>query len=361
VAITLCDRGFSIFQHYFDAMEVVRTFFALSTTIKEAAATKTGNNDGNAPPSTPNPIIVINRDLARQATMRIAEENMPLFMTTLSLDILHARSPEHCGATMRLVAFMVRRKPMVLYPNLPRLAEAVVKSLDPTVTTLRSVVHRSATIIISELIAAYPTIAFHKALQRLAVGTFEGAIIMYDIKTATRLYVLEAHSTALNGLVFSHDGRRLISMCLGDGMLKVWKTGVGIGSLFSFGNAPRQMGSFLSRAAASVAGVATTNEGIESEAIAQQEQPKSNTNVHPEHPSNTIRTPSYKNFDFGRMLGPALAEIMQKSPSRNAHAKRSSTEASPAVADLELIRFDWTSERSIRVRIGEASMVFDVA
>lgn len=90
IAIELCCRGFSIWQHYLDAMEVVRTLFGLATN-KESGA------------------LVENRALARQATLHIASANTPLFMTTLSLDILHARSPAHCSATMRLVAFMVRK------------------------------------------------------------------------------------------------------------------------------------------------------------------------------------------------------------------------------------------------------------
>jgi hypothetical protein len=84
VAIELCCRAFVIWQHYFDAMEVVRTLFGLATNKESAASQEI-------------------RILARQATMQIAADNTPLFMTTLSLDILHARSPAHCSATMRCV------------------------------------------------------------------------------------------------------------------------------------------------------------------------------------------------------------------------------------------------------------------
>lgn len=90
VAIELCCRAFVIWQHYFDAMEVVRTLFSLAT-----------NKDSTASQE--------NRILARQATMQIAADNTPLFMTTLSLDILHARSPAHCSATMRCVQAVLRQ------------------------------------------------------------------------------------------------------------------------------------------------------------------------------------------------------------------------------------------------------------
>lgn len=310
-AILLCDRGFTIFQHYFDAMEIVRSLFSLSTSKQDSRQDVTAEN----------------RNLARRATLRIAEDNTPLFMTTLSLDILHAQSPAHCNATMRLVALMVRKKPLILYPNLPRLAEAVVKSLDPTDTSMRSVIHRSATIIISELIATYPTISFHKDLQRLAVGTFEGAIIMYDLKTSTRLYVIEAHQNSLSGLSFSHDGRRLISVCLKDHMVKVWKTGVGFSAFLNFGGAPRQ-GGLLSSSGPASSGVPPSSAASRPHASARG-------------------TSAYKTYEFG--IFPVEEEI--SSPSgKNGEA-----------GNLRLLSFQWGGERNVRVQVGETSMAFDVA
>lgn len=98
VAIDLCCQGFSIWQHYFDAMEVVRTLFALSTTPSSSPPNGTSAFEGAADDA--------NRALARRATLQIAQDNTPLFMTTLSLDILHARSASHCGATMRCVSLV---------------------------------------------------------------------------------------------------------------------------------------------------------------------------------------------------------------------------------------------------------------
>lgn len=316
IAILLCDRGFTIFQHYFDAMDIVRTLFSLSTSKNqdskdEASAT-----------------AVENRGLARRATLRIAEDNTPLFMTTLSLDILHAQSPTHCDATMRLVALMVRKRPLILYPNLPRLAEAVVKSLDPTVTSMRTVIHRSATIIISELVATYSTIAFHKELQRLAVGTFEGAIIMYDLKTSTRLYVIEAHHSSLSGLSFSSDGRRLVSICLADNKVKVWKTGVGFSSFLSFGGAPRQ-GGLLSASTSNGASAATSTSATSSDHSTATAAAAAN---------GSGGTGAYKTFEFGRLV--------EGDPAKEAN-------------DLNLITFEWTGPRSVRVQVGETRLSFD--
>lgn len=122
------------------------------------------------------------------------------------------------------------------------------QSLDPTMTAMREAVVQAATVMIAELVSTYPMIAFHARMQRLAVGTEEGAVIMYDLKTATRLYVIEGHTGVLNACDFSPDGRRLVTVSMGESKALIWKIGSGLGSLFSPGSLPRQGGSDASGA-----------------------------------------------------------------------------------------------------------------
>ena len=78
------------------------------------------------------------------------------------------------------------------------------------------------------------------ATQRLAVGTNEGAVIMYDLKTAIRLYVLEGHTKAITACSFSTDGRRLVTISLEESLVLVWKVGSSFASFFNPGAPPRQ-------------------------------------------------------------------------------------------------------------------------
>lgn len=78
------------------------------------------------------------------------------------------------------------------------------------------------------------------ATQRLAVGTNEGAVIMYDLKTAIRLYVLEGHKKPITALSFSPDGRRLVTMSLKESVVLAWKVGSSFASFFNPGAPPRQ-------------------------------------------------------------------------------------------------------------------------
>lgn len=93
---------------------------------------------------------------------------------------------------------------------------------------------------ISHLSASFPTVDFHMTTQRLAVGTSEGAVVMYDLKTATRLYVLEGHKKRTTACSFSPDGRRLVTVSLEESVALVWKVGSSFTSFFNPGAPPRQ-------------------------------------------------------------------------------------------------------------------------
>ncbi|KAJ3890399.1 hypothetical protein GG344DRAFT_49579 [Lentinula edodes] len=228
LAIDLCSRGFHVWQHYIDALEILRSLFSLGTSSKKESIN--AQNVGAQ---------------ARIAILHIASSNTPLFMTTLGLDILNPTSTEHRKSVMQIVAFLIKKarlrwRPLVLYPNLPKLMEAVVKSLDPNSTANRDAVLDTATEILGYVVKTFPTVDFHMPSQRLAVGTSEGAMVIYDLKTAIRLYVLEGHKKSISACSFSPDGRRLVSLSLEESVVLVWKVGTSFVSFFNPGAPPRQ-------------------------------------------------------------------------------------------------------------------------
>lgn len=62
----------------------------------------------------------------------------------------------------------------------------------------------------------------------------------YDLKTATRLYVLDANAPETAAISFSPDGRRLVTASLLGHKMTVWKVGTSFSSVFSIGAPPRQ-------------------------------------------------------------------------------------------------------------------------
>jgi len=92
LAIDLCSRGFPVWQHYVDAMDILRALFTLATNSSKQAIT--AQNVGAQ---------------ARLAVLQIASSSTPVFMATLGLDILNPQSVEHRKSVMQLVAFLIRK------------------------------------------------------------------------------------------------------------------------------------------------------------------------------------------------------------------------------------------------------------
>ena len=144
--------------------------------------------------------------------------------------------------------------------------EAVVKSLDSNSTASWDAVLDTATEIIRHVVKTYvlplahpfsllpttheltnpfdsfPIVDFHHPTQCLAVGTAEGAFIMYDLKTATQLYALERHTHRPITCALSLGQPRLMTVSLKEGVVRVWKVGPSTGStlLHPTGWPPRQ-------------------------------------------------------------------------------------------------------------------------
>lgn len=137
---------------------------------------------------------------------------------------------------------------------------------------------------------------------------------MYDLKTATRLYVLEGHKRRTTACSFSPDGRRLMTLSLDESTVLVWKVGSSFTSFFLPGAPPRQ-----------------GHSGSE----------------------------PYKTFSFNIGDEGQQAIALLICPSRNADVSSGrATGIMSLVETLELVKFEWNGDRSVKVKIRNATLTF---
>ncbi|KAF9207213.1 hypothetical protein BGZ49_000937 [Haplosporangium sp. Z 27] len=199
-SIDLLAQGFASWQPFIRADAVLNTLFSMAM------------DSGNT--------LVSRR--ARRAITQIAIINPVLFVATLTQDILDAKKPSDKVGLLKLVSIFSRKNPTVLYNGIAKLAEAMVKSLDPTVPQLREALLPVATSSLMDLVHSFPQTDFHVGSQKLAVGTLEGAIIVYDLQTATRWQILEGHHKAVSAVSFSRDGKTIVSCSIKEGTVRFW-------------------------------------------------------------------------------------------------------------------------------------------
>jgi WD40 repeat protein len=124
-----------------------------------------------------------------------------------------------------IIGRLVRAHPADFYPELPSLVEAIVKALHPHIPGLREATLSNGTAVLNLMTSLYPMLAIDLTDQRLAVGTRDGQVHIYDLNTATRVHTLNCHAPfAVSAVAFAGANRILATYSLETGQVKVWKT-----------------------------------------------------------------------------------------------------------------------------------------
>jgi hypothetical protein len=69
----------------------------------------------------------------------------------------------------------------------------MMKSLDPSIQYLRDALLPVLTDTLADLVGKYPNVAFNATSQRLVIGNQDGTCAIYDVRTASKLQILEVY------------------------------------------------------------------------------------------------------------------------------------------------------------------------
>lgn len=79
----------------------------------------------------------------------------------------------------------VKRQPTdSLEPYLVRLFQILLKCFEPSDQALRKNTQTNVTQILRLFVERFPMVSFHQASQRIAIGTTQSLIAIYDLRTA---------------------------------------------------------------------------------------------------------------------------------------------------------------------------------
>ncbi|KAL3669247.1 hypothetical protein V7S43_005629 [Phytophthora oleae] len=114
---------------------------------------------------------------------------------------------------------------LLMCRHLPAFVDTVMACLDPTKPERRRRCLPLSTRCLHGLVRRFPMVDFHKETQRLALGTMEAVIVIYDLRTATKWRVLDGHASAVSAVRFRSDGQVLVSYAARDGSVRWWNSG----------------------------------------------------------------------------------------------------------------------------------------
>lgn len=107
-------------------------------------------------------------------------------------DHLSSRSIASFQATISFLLQMLSKSPVSLSAALPYFIDAIMKLLDPSFMEIREKVLPLCSKFLYACFKTYPFIDFHSEKQKYAVANDRGPIVIYDLKTGTKSFVLES-------------------------------------------------------------------------------------------------------------------------------------------------------------------------
>lgn len=133
--------------------------------------------------------------------------------------------PEFQRNVLEILRYFINSYGEHLERHLIQLVQILLRCLDPNDLALRKNSHKFISVILSTMVKMFPMVAFHHDSQRLAVGTHDGPIGIYDVRTSAKWKILEGHTSNVTCLAFDTTGNYLASYSAVDLTLKLWKVG----------------------------------------------------------------------------------------------------------------------------------------
>jgi hypothetical protein len=203
--VDVLGRGFSTWEAHLNGPQILRQLQSYANFL----------------PVESEPMPVPLQSASRQAILRIATANTPLFVQFLSLDLMHAKSVEERRCTLKMLDVFINKKPQLLMPHLIKIVEAVIKCLDPNSPTTREALLPGVTATLHDMVRIYNSVVFHGPTQRLVCGSWEGPAIVFDLKTGGRWQVLEGFVKPVTAVAISTDGKCIV--CATESELGLWQ------------------------------------------------------------------------------------------------------------------------------------------
>jgi len=228
-AISLLGDGYSIWQYYIpDAAAFCRQLFQLAL----PALIKSNKSMINSPENT------IASD-ALQAFINMASVDTREFISFISGVVANAQqtSTTTLSAAITSLYPLIHHYPDCLVDHLVTVTGLLLKVLDPHFPTIRDVCMPASTNILRYMVEVYPMVSFHQERQKLAVGNTDGYIVIYDMRTASKWQLFEAHKVPVAAVSFSPTGEYLCTYSPRDYTCKLWNTdGSGVLNLLGVGS-----------------------------------------------------------------------------------------------------------------------------
>ena len=171
--------------------------------------------------------------LVLSTLLHVGKADVLLFCSVLKGEVAKwSVGREYPQSILSVLETFIYKHPTSLLFLIPSVVEVILRSLDRQDIFLRKICVSKASNALEQLVKRLPMTAFDAESQRLAIGTPEGKLLLYNLAGASLWKSLDAHLGPSNAVAFKPGGSLLVSYCMQEAKLCYWSIAAGF---FGFG------------------------------------------------------------------------------------------------------------------------------
>ena len=132
----------------------------------------------------------------------------------------------YCSYLIEIIYIIFQEKSFRLTTFLPPIINLIMKTMNPNSKDLKNICIENSKKVLSKLLMNYPMVTFHQESYKLAIGTNEGKILIYDMSNGELWKNISGYKNEISALSFDISGNIIISYCANEGLVKCYKLGV---------------------------------------------------------------------------------------------------------------------------------------
>lgn len=226
VAAELLTKGLMLFRpHLLDLSSLVCQLLLLDMREKLRDAAATGD-DSSGPNHDARVLASGGSNAALSLLVELGACESAFVLTLLQQEMNSNDRPQgYRECVLLFLTELINTHYLLMFRHLPAVVDTIMCGLDPTKPDRRKRCLPLSTRCLQNLVRRFPMVDFHRDTQRLAVGTMEAVILIYDLRTATKWRVLDGHASAVSAVSFRVDGQILVSYAAREGSVRWWNSG----------------------------------------------------------------------------------------------------------------------------------------
>ena len=135
-------------------------------------------------------------------------------------------NPKYYSNLIEILFWLINKKSYETASKLPTVINIIMSTKNPSIKEIRESCLEINNQVFSDLYKNFPMLNYNSQSKRIAVGTIEGNIIIYDFDNGNLWKKIEAHKKEISALCFDITGNIIISYSSSENVVKCFKIGV---------------------------------------------------------------------------------------------------------------------------------------